>query len=101
VLGVQIETLTTETEIEVEVYTVSQYERGSKKYEKMKLQTVETTIKNEKYLFPIGTYKIPMDQRRANIILEVLEPEAPNSFVSFGVIETKTGEILPIYRKIN
>ena len=39
-----------------------------------------------------------MNQKRANLIIEILEPEAPNSFVSFGVLETKLNQELPIYR---
>ena len=34
-------------------------------------------------------------------IAELLEPEAPNSYVSFGIIKTAIDEILPIYRIIN
>lgn len=97
-LGVIIETLAEDQEIEVETYRVSEYERDSKKYEKMNLQTVKTTIETKKIQFSKGTYKINTNQRRANIILEVLEPEAPNSFVSFGVLETKVEAYLPIYR---
>jgi hypothetical protein len=41
-----------------------------------------------------------MDQASSNILIELLEPEAPNSFVSFGILPTKTGEQLPIYRLI-
>ena len=37
----------------------------------------------------------------ANIIIEVLEPEAPNSFVSFGILETEKEAYLPIYRILN
>ena len=98
ILGVIIETLPEDQEIEVETYRVSEYERDSKKYEKMNLQTVKTTIETKKIQFSKGTYKINTNQRRANIILEVLEPEAPNSFVSFGVLETEVEAYLPIYR---
>jgi hypothetical protein len=67
----------------------------------MNLQIVETTIQKKTILFPKGSFKIRMNQRKANIILEVLEPEAPNSFVSFGVLETEKDKILPIYRVTN
>jgi hypothetical protein len=100
-LGVTIETLTEDQEVEVETYKISEYERDSKKYEKMNLQTVETIIETKNIQFPKGTYKININQRRANIILEVLEPEAPNSFVSFGVLETEKEAYLPIYRITN
>lgn len=100
-LGAEVETLVEDQEIEVETYLVSVYDRDSKKYEKMNLQKVETEILSKKIIFPKGTFKVLMNQRRANIILEVLEPEAPNSFVSFGVLETEKNQILPIYRITN
>ncbi|WP_296316206.1 M14 family metallopeptidase [Winogradskyella sp. UBA3174] len=101
ILGAKIDILENDNEIEVETYRVSEYKRDTKKYEKIKLQTVETTIETKKILFPKGTYKVNLNQRKANIILEVLEPEAPNSFVSFGVLETEKGKVLPIYRITN
>jgi hypothetical protein len=32
------------------------------------------------------------------LAVEVLEPEADNSFISFSIIETSEGSVLPIYR---
>ena len=101
ILGITIESLSEDTELEVESFTVSEYQRDSEKYEKMNLQTVETVLNSEKLSFPQGTFKIPMNQKRANLIIELLEPEAPNSFVSFGVIETEKLDTLPIYRLLN
>lgn len=97
-LGATVETLEQETSAEVETYTITRYNRKSLKYEKMNRQTVETTVNSETRTFPAGTYRVSMDQRRSNLIAEVLEPEAPNSFVSFGVLETEKGATLPIYR---
>ena len=48
-----------------------------------------------------GTYLILTNQRASNILTELLEPEAPNSFVSFGILRTEINQILPIYRLIN
>jgi len=39
-----------------------------------------------------------LDQRKSNLAIEVLEPEAPNSFVSYSIIPTFIGDILPVYR---
>ena len=39
-----------------------------------------------------------MNQKRSNLIAELLEPEAPNSYVSFGIIKTSLNSQLPIYR---
>ena len=48
--------------------------------------------------FAKGDILITMNQKKSNLIAEVLEPEAPNSYVSFGIIKTNNNEVLPIYR---
>ncbi len=64
----------------------------------MNLQTVKTTLQSEFITFPTGTYIVYMNQDNSNLAIEVLEPEAPNSFISFGVLETQQTNKLPIYR---
>jgi hypothetical protein len=101
ILGVAVEKLTSDQEMDIELFLVEDYDRNGQKYEKMNLQTVRVNLIEKKKTFPKGTYRVSMDQRRSNIIAEVLEPEAPNSFVSFGVLETSKGAMLPIYRILN
>ena len=98
ILGVTVETLDTDQSIEVQTYKVTTFNRDTKKYEKMNLQSVETALSTKTIQFPKGTFKVGMNQRKSNIIIEVLEPEAPNSFVSFGVLKTEMNQTLPIYR---
>jgi hypothetical protein len=101
ILGAEVEELLEDTEINVESFLVKEYHRNKKKYEKMNQQIVSTELIEEKKIFKKGTFKISMNQRRSNIIVELLEPEASNSFVSFGVLETRKGAVLPIYRILN
>jgi len=100
-LGVEVQYLEEDKTYDVEAYEVTYFYRKPIRYEKMKLQTVEVDIKKQEQLFTKGTALVHMNQKRANIVPEVLEPEAPNSFVSFGIITTKKGETLPIYRLLN
>jgi len=100
-LGIEVEELDQENVFEVETYHVDTYYRKPIRYEQMKLQTVETSLKKEEKTFKAGTFMVKMNQRRANLVPELLEPEAPNSFVSFGLIETEKGKTLPIYRLLN
>ena len=46
----------------------------------------------------MGDYIISMNQKNSALAIEVLEPEAPNSFISFGLIKTELNHELPIYR---
>ena len=66
--------------------------------EKMKMQKVVTLIEYNDNRFSKGDILISMNQKRSNLIAELLEPEAPNSYVSFGIIKTSLNKQLPIYR---
>jgi hypothetical protein len=101
ILGVKVAQLSTDEEKMSESYTITYYDKNFKKYEKVNQQDVRTMITKEKKMFKKGTYKVSMNQKRANIVIELLEPEAPNSFVSFGLLKTKEGAQLPIHRILN
>ncbi|WP_445755969.1 hypothetical protein [Polaribacter sp.] len=64
----------------------------------MNLQEVKTQISIKEILFPKGSFIINTNQKNARLLFEVLEPEMPSSFISFGVLETKKDQELPIYR---
>lgn len=98
VLGLEVQTLATDHTVEVETYTISTYEKEGEKYEGVYRQTVTTDVAVEQKLLAAGSYMIYMNQKNASLAIEVLEPEAPNSFVLFNVLSTAQGEKLPIYR---
>ncbi|MDP2187224.1 MAG: M14 family zinc carboxypeptidase [Sphingobacteriaceae bacterium] len=98
--GLRVDRLTEAKSFEIEQFTVQNYQRAAMKYEKMSLQDVSTSSTQLLKTFPAGSYFIPVNQPAGNILFELLEPEAPNSFVSFGVLATQAGKILPIYRVI-
>lgn len=100
-LGIEMIPLIEDKLFTVEAYRISSYNEASKVYEKMKLQKVKTEVTTIQKEFPVGTLLISMQQQRSNLLTEVLEPEAPNSFVSFGVLKTKLDDTLPIYRVIH
>lgn len=97
----KIDTLKSGQDLEIEQYYVEKYTNPAEKYEKMKLQDVSTRLEKTRKHFPAGTFVISTGQIHGNILGELLEPEAPNSFVSFGVLPTQNGQYLPIYRQIN
>jgi len=101
ILGVEVEQLSADEEKMTEMYTITYYDKNHKKYEQINQQEVKTKISKETKTFKKGTYKVMMNQKKANIVVELLEPEAPNSFVSFGLLKTKKGARLPIYRILN
>jgi hypothetical protein len=101
ILGVEVYQLEKDEEKITESFTITYYDKDYKKYEQMNQQEVEAKITKENKTFKKGTYKVMMNQKRANLVIELLEPEAPNSFVSFGLLKTEKGATLPIYRILN
>jgi hypothetical protein len=98
VLGIEVETLSEQISLTVESFLISSYNRDETTYEKMNLQTVATSIVEKDMTFPVGSFKISTHQKNIGLAYETLEPEAPNSFVSFGVLKTELHQELPIYR---
>lgn len=96
--GLQINVLETPKTFVVEEFTVNEHQTLAEKYEKMTLQEVSIATKSISKTFAAGSYYIAVNQPNGNILFELLEPEAPNSFVRFGVLATKAGATLPIYR---
>ncbi len=99
-LGLEIHYLEKASKLEVESYLVSEYEQAQEKFEDIRIQTVQTTISTEQIDFAEGTAVVLMNQPKANLAIEVLEPEAINSFVAYEVLPTALNETLPIYRYV-
>ena len=100
-LGIEMSQIQNDTLIDINKYLIKDYNDNFLVYEKMKLQEVKSELVDDIIKFSKGDYIIYMKQRRSNLIAELMEPEAPNSFVSFGLIKTKIDDILPIYRLNN
>ena len=98
ILGLKVNKLEEANAYDVQAYVVTSYANGGVPFEKMNLQTVETKLIDKTIVFPMGTFIVTTNQKNAPIITEVLEPEAPNSFISFGVLKTELDQELPIYR---
>jgi len=101
ILGLKATIIDRDSIMKVEKFKITYYNNNFDKYEKMNLQSVKAEIERDNVLIKKGTFLILTNQSRANILTELLEPEAPNSFVSFGILKTKINETLPIYRLIN
>lgn len=99
-LGLNISKLSTEEKVKVNTYKVINYTLEPEKFEKMRLQNVAIQLEEKEITLPVGSYRIEVNQKNRGLLYEVLEPEAANSFVSFGVLPTSEGETLPIYRSV-
>ena len=97
-VGVEYVEIQKDTMIYSGSYRIVEYNDNFKVYEKMKMQSVSTLIEYKDNMFTYGDVFISMNQKKSNLIAELLEPEAPNSYVSFGIIKTSINSQLPIYR---
>ena len=87
--------------LKVESFQVTDARRDPLPYEGVYRQKVQTRVAEKSMNFPVGSYIVELNQRRANLAVEVLEPESSNGFISFGVLEVEPGQELPIYRYLN
>jgi rRNA-processing protein FCF1 len=98
VLGIKVISFRSSVKMELEQFRITQFTRKSKEWEGVYLQTVETAVELMHRSFSNGFHYIPLDQKNGNLLAELLEPEAPNSFVSLGIINADKADILPVYR---
>lgn len=98
VLGLHVDELSKDKKLEVDAYYVIELEREDFKYEGVFRQYVKAQTDMIIKDFEMGDYIISLKQKNSALAIEVLEPEAPNSFISFGLIKTELNHELPIYR---
>ncbi len=96
--GFEVQQLETDQEIEVEQYRIKSLVIDSEKYEKMNMQEVVVEVVLSKIILAKNTFYILTDQSKSSLLTEILEPEADNSFVSFGLIKAEENKTLPLYR---
>jgi hypothetical protein len=86
--GVTTEILADETEDEMEGYTVSDVSWAPKPFEGRHLVTCKTTTFHGTHRLPAGTIYVPMNQRTARVVLNLLEPRGVDSLVRWGFFDT-------------
>lgn len=100
-LGISVEVLDTDRNLDVESYTISDYRESEEKFEGFYEQIVKTKVSSKKMVLPRGSFIVKMNQRNSNLAAMVLEPEAENGFVRYQVLPVQQDEELPIYRITN
>ncbi|MBI2429258.1 MAG: peptidase M14 [Ignavibacteriales bacterium] len=67
-----------------EEYSFDEYLHAPKPYEGRSCVKVKCGVKKYKVQPSAGTFIVPVNQRTMRVIINLLEPEAPDSFVSWG-----------------
>jgi hypothetical protein len=102
-MGLSLEMLKQDTELEVEVesYLVNEQDADAPGDEEDEEGLDGQTTGEEKVVkitFPKGSFIVYTDQKNANLACEVLEPENPNGFLAMKVIKINDHSVLPVYR---
>jgi len=84
--GVEMERTTKPIEQEFETYRFSKVTFGNGPQEGHIAVNFDVQPVKEKIWLPAGSYWIPMKQRRARLILSMLEPQAPDSLAHWGLL---------------
>jgi hypothetical protein len=84
--GVEMERTAKPIEQEFETYRFTGRKFAGSPFEGHVMVDFEVKPVREKVAFPAGSYWIPMKQRRARLILSMLEPQAPDSFARWGLM---------------
>ncbi len=82
--GILVSVLNQDNSLLVEKYFFKSYKFAGQPYEGRQRVTVECETSSERIEFPAGTYVVDTKQRGIRIIANLLEPEAPDSFTSWG-----------------
>lgn len=82
--GVKVGTLNRKMSLTVEKYHFIKFKFAERPYEGRQRVTVECDTSLETTEFPSGTYIVHTKQRGIRLIANLLEPEAPDSFASWG-----------------
>lgn len=85
--GINFTQLSKDSLIAVERYRLTQPKWQERPYEGRHPVTYKSERFLEKALFPAGTYVVPTSQRTARVIVNLLEPQGPDSFVAWGFFD--------------
>lgn len=86
--GVRVETLREDLEVTVEVYYIERYETSEEPYEGVYLHTdVEVRKDRQRLAFRTGDYFVETNQQSNRMIVELLEPQSPDSYFAWGFFD--------------
>lgn len=86
--ALRVEKLTQPVEIEVESMRVSQPQFAPASYQGLTRVTATTTRTVERRKIPAGALWVPADQPDFEVAVQLLEPEAPDSLLSWGLLSS-------------
>jgi len=97
-LGIKTEVKSSPQSLEVEQYRLTEVWESPDMWEGIRQLNLTTQLEQAEVQFPNGYFYIPVQQEKAALIFETLEPEAVNSMFRYRVLGSADDEVLPLYR---
>jgi len=85
--GIHARTLTRDTTAIVEWYQLSEPRWQERPNEGRHPVRFKSELRKERLTIPAGAFIVPMNQRTAQVIMHLLEPNAPDSYVGWGYLD--------------
>jgi murein tripeptide amidase MpaA len=82
--GIRLRHLGDATTLDVESYRFSGVKWATSSFEGHVMPTYKSEVTHEKRTYPVGSVVVSMAQPAARVALYLLEPDAPDSFVTWG-----------------
>lgn len=82
--GLRLQKLSAPAEVEVESYRFSDVKWAASPFEGRVRASYKTSPVRERRIYPAGSVVLPLAQAGSRVALHLLEPDAPDSFVSWG-----------------
>lgn len=91
--GVQMQRLVKDTTIDVEAYRIEGFTSGARPYEgHHPNRDVKISSTTKKISFRKGDYYIPLNQKAVRFLIEVLEPQAEDSYFAWNFFDPILGQ---------
>lgn len=91
--GITMHRLTRDTSINVEAYRITGYNAFPRPFEGHHINNnVQVTKSNQSILFKKGDYYIPLNQRANRFLINVLEPQAEDSYFAWNFFDPILGQ---------
>jgi murein tripeptide amidase MpaA len=84
--GVEMERIAKPVEQEFETYRFSSPKFAATSFEGRVMLDFDAKLVKEKITIPAGSFWVPASQRRARLIVSMLEPQAPDSLAKWGFL---------------
>ncbi len=82
--GIKLNEVERQSTYEIERYEFEKVTFGEEPYEGRMIPDFEYSVKQETVTIDSGYYFVPTNQRRLSIVVQLLEPKSPDSFLSWG-----------------